>query len=110
LTIAAMASAIPAAGQAPTAATFNGTYVGVSTTASPERFCSPSQPVPSTLTIENGVARTAAGFAGTVTAGGDLELKNSSGISANGHVDNQGNVTATTEIEKCIFETIWRKQ
>jgi hypothetical protein len=110
LTIAAMASAIPAAAQAPAAATFNGIYVGVSTTASPERVCTPAQPVPSTLTIENGVARTAAGFEGTVTAGGDLELKNSAEIHTNGHVDNQGNVTATTKIENCTFETLWRKQ
>ena len=110
LTILAMASALPAAGQAPTAATFNGTYGGISTTASPARSCTPAQPAPSTLTIENGVARTAAGFEGTVTANGDLVLKNSTGISTNGHVDNQGNVTATTDIENCTFETLWRKQ
>jgi hypothetical protein len=110
LTIAAMASAIPAAAQAPAAATFNGVYVGVSTTASPEGSCTPAQPVPSNLTIENGVARTATGFEGTVTAGGDLELKNSAGIRTNGHVDNQGNIKVTTEIEKCTFETRWRKQ
>jgi hypothetical protein len=110
LTIAAMASAIPAAAQAPTAATFNGIYVGVSTTGSPESFCKSAQPVPSTLTIENGVARIAAGFEGTVTADGDLELKSSEGTRTSGHVDNQGNVIATTKIEKCTFETRWRKQ
>jgi hypothetical protein len=94
LTIAACALATPVAAQAPTPATtaFDGVYQGVSADVSKYGGggrCTPGT-VPSTLTIINGIARTATGDEGTVSPKGGLVLRTPRSLRIDAQIDAQG--------------------
>lgn len=93
---------------------FDGNYVGVSLTM--ERFagsgggvCRPAgSPVPGTLVISNGVAKTPT-TEGSVSPQGVLSLRDRSGYLHLGQVDAQGNATTRSSGNECFLTAVWRK-
>ena len=97
--------------------TFDGTYQGVSTSASGGRMCVPARPVPLPMTIKNGVVQWAAGltgditFQGTVNAQGVINAKGSNAAVFTGKIEN-GRVTGggSGAGGSCSLSAEWRKQ
>jgi hypothetical protein len=98
LTISACVLATPVTAQAPAPATtaFDGTYAGVSremnlTGTGRGRQCEPPG-VPDSLTITNGVVRSAGGFEGAVTPQGAVTLRRPDAFRIDGQIDAQGTI------------------
>jgi hypothetical protein len=95
-------------------ASFDGTYVGVSATAT--YGCTPPTPVPRPLTIKNGAAQFPGGlngdliFQGIVTTQGALLLRSTTGTMLSGKVDASGKITGRYGIGDCLIALIWQKQ
>jgi hypothetical protein len=110
LTISVMASAVPATAQSVTA--FDGTYNGVSNTASGNTHCM-AIPVPKPLTIKNGAVSWAVGqmiYQGSVTAQGALTMKADNGVHVYGKIDAAGKITAgSTGSTDCTITSVWQK-
>jgi len=110
-------SVMPALAQAQSTTVFDGTYSGISNTASGGgRNCVPAVPLPRPLTIRGGVASWAAGlsgdiaFQGTVSPQGDLSARGSNGISVLGKIDASGQIIANSiGTGNCTIQSIWRK-
>jgi hypothetical protein len=115
LAVSAMAITAPVGAWAQAAAGFDGTYGGVSLTASGSgHSCAASSPVPGPLTISGGSAKTAQGqavFQGTVNAQGALNLHSALGTVMTGKIDQSGNATAgLTTGHDCTYSFAWRKR
>lgn len=119
LCVASVAMAIQSSARPQSANAFDGTYQGVSTTAaSGGSACVPSVPVPRPLTISNGAARFEAGmngstvFQGTVSAQGDLTMRDNLANRLNGKIDPSGKATGTVHIgeQNCVLTAIWQKK
>jgi len=122
LTIAVLATALPADAQAPapTTTAFDGTYIGVSRTLETTmaghatRQCPPSGRVPP-LTIVNGIARTAGlGTAeGSVSPEGAVVMRALAGFGAGsrfeGRIDDHGTVTGRFTAP-CSYQVVWQKK
>lgn len=105
---AIVATSSSASAQAVT--TFDGTYKGVSTTASGSAKCVVGGPVPGTLTIQNGVAQNGT-WRGTVTAGGTISLHNDKGTLMFVKIDPSGKVSGGSNYgDFCTITSIWQKQ
>lgn len=110
-----IAQAVPALAQAVT--TFDGTYNGVSESASGGgRGCVPPTPVPRTLTIKNGVVQWAGGmtgdrpFQGSVNAQGGVTARSDTAIVFTGNIEN-GKLTGNTNGGgSCTIALVWQKQ
>jgi hypothetical protein len=96
--------------------TYDGTYAGVSLTASGgNRSCSAPAPVPSTLTIRNGAVQFASinpsnPYQGTVTAQGALTARTGLGGVFTGKVE-AGKITGgTTYGGSCALNFVWQKR
>ena len=114
LTFIIAVSLTAAAAQAQTVAVFDGTYNGVSATVqkfgSMNASCRPPDfPVPSTLTVSNGTARTAGGLQGTVSPQGALLMRGSDNVLREGQIDAQGNATLKFSGTQCLYTSTWRK-
>jgi hypothetical protein len=96
---------------------FDGTYNGVSNTASGgNRSCVPAIPVPRALTIKNGAAQWATGttgdttFQGNVTADGSFTARGSNGSIFTGRIDASGKVTGGFNGGGgCTIMSVWQK-
>ena len=96
---------------------FDGTYNGISNTASGgNRACVPAIPVPRPMTIKNGAAQWAAGmtgdilFQGTVTADGGLTAKGSNAATFSGRIDGSGRITGGGNGGgSCTITSVWQK-
>jgi hypothetical protein len=114
--LSAMVIAVPALAQSVT--TFDGTYNGVSYTASGGRSCVPPVPVPRPLTIKNGAAQFAGGltgdmvFQGNVAAQGNLTMRSSLGSIFTGKVDPSGKISGGVGSAggSCNIMGVWQKQ
>jgi hypothetical protein len=102
--------------QSPTA--FDGTYQGVSNTASGSGpNCSVFSPVPRPLTIKNGVAQFDAGlkgataFQGNVTPQGALTMKDNLVNTITGRIEQGGKATASIHMgeSNCVLTAVWQK-
>jgi hypothetical protein len=97
---------------------FDGTYVGVSATAT--YGCTPPPPtpppVPGPLTIKNGAAQFTGGlngdlfFQGIVTTQGALLLRSTTGTILSAKVDASGKITGRFGVGDCLIALIWQKQ
>jgi hypothetical protein len=115
LAASAMAIAAPIGAEAQGVASFDGTYAGVSLTASGSgHSCAPRSPVPGPLTISGGNAKTAQGeatFQGSVSAQGGLSLHSALGTLMTGKVDASGAATAgLTTGHDCTYSFTWKKR
>jgi hypothetical protein len=115
LAVSAMTLATPVAAQAQAVTNFDGSYGGVSLTASGSgHSCAAASPVPGPLTISGGTAKTAQGqvvFQGTVNAQGGLTLHSTLGTLMIGRVDPSGNATAGLTIgQGCTYSFAWKKR
>ena len=115
LAVSAMALAAPVAARAQAVTNFDGSYGGVSLTASGSgHSCAAASPVPGPLTISAGNARTAQGqavFQGTVTAQGGLSLHSPMGTLMTGRIDPSGTATAGLTIgQGCTYSFAWKKR
>jgi hypothetical protein len=115
LAASAMAFAAPTGAHAQGVTSFDGSYAGVSLTASGSgHSCAASSPVPAPLTISGGNATTTQGqysFQGTVNAQGVLSLKASSGGIMTGKVDAGGGASAAiTTSHDCTYSFTWHKR
>jgi len=115
----AIAMAAPSIAGAQTTTAFDGTYQGVSTTASSGgSACVPSVPVPRPLTIRNGMAQFDAGmsgrtvFQGTVSPQGDLTMRDNLADRLDGKIDPSGRATGSVNIgdQNCVLTAVWQKQ
>ena len=102
--------------QSPTA--FDGTYQGVSNTASGSGpNCSVFAPVPRPLTIQNGVAKFDAGlkgataFQGNVTPQGAFTMKDNLVNTITGRIESGGKATASIHMgeSNCVLTAVWQK-
>jgi hypothetical protein len=119
LCVTSIAMTIPRIAGAQQAASFDGTYQGVSTTAaSGGSACAPSTPVPRPLTIRNGMVEFDAGmhgttvFHGAVSPQGDLTMRDTLADRATGKIDPTGKATASVNIgdQNCVITAVWQKQ
>ena len=115
LAASAMAIAAPIGAQAQAVTSFDGSYAGVSLTASGSgHSCAAASPVPAPLTISGGNATTVQGqasFQGTVTAQGVLSMKTGMGSIMTGKVDAGGGASAAvTTSHDCTYSFTWRKR
>jgi hypothetical protein len=120
LCLVSIAVAVPSivGAQSPTA--FDGTYAGVSNTASGGGNCSPFAPVPRPLTIRNGVAQFEGGLPGAtvllqgnVSPQGEFTLKDNLSNMVIGRIDPTGKATASvnfTGSAQCVLAAVWQKQ
>jgi hypothetical protein len=111
VSLATLCAVTPAFAQ--NAAAFDGTYAGVSITVerttTTGRCFPPANPVPGTLTVAAGVAKTPAAT-GTVSPQGSLILRdNQSGSMRQGQIDSQGNATVKFTGTDCLLTYVWRK-
>ena len=98
--------------------TFDGTYNGVKATASGSAgpLCDSSGFVPRPLTIRGGAAQYNAGltgafhYQGTVTAGGNLILRDNNGRRIDAHIDQTGKITGGFSGIYCSVYYTWQKQ
>ena len=111
-----IAVTIPLTVHAQGVTTYDGTYRGVSLTASGgNRSCSAPAPVPSTLTIRNGAVQFASTgpsdpYQGTVTAQGAITAKRGQGGVFTGKVE-AGKITGGTNYGgNCTLMFVWQKQ
>ena len=118
LVIAACISALPAAAQAPPPTTaFDGTYAGVSAVSTrssrggANRLCRP-QPIPSPLTIRNGVIQPTGGdrWQGTVNPQGVLVVRDVRARRVEAQIDPSGTITGQYPGPNCKTTFVWRKQ
>jgi hypothetical protein len=117
LTVAALASAIPAAAQPPGPMTtaFDGRYAGISAHVSKStahgRQC-PREHSPETLTITNGAVRSSARdrWTGTVSAQGGVVLRNKRSMRVDAQIDPQGTINGQYQGPACTVAYVWRKQ
>ena len=114
LTIFALVAATEV--QAQTATAFDGTYNGVSVTASGEgRGCTPWRTSPLPLTISGGVVSWAGGpsgeipFQGTVSAQGAIQGKGSNGINVHGKIEGGKITIQLIGTTNCITTATWQK-
>jgi hypothetical protein len=114
----AMAIAAPHVVQAQSPTTFDGTYQGVSNTASGSGpNCSVFSPVPRPLTIRNGVAQFNGGlkgtnaFQGSVTPQGTFTMKDNLANTITGRIETGGKATAGIHMgeSNCVFTAVWQK-
>jgi hypothetical protein len=115
----AIAMAAPSIAGAQQATPFDGTYQGVSTTASSGgSACVPATPVPRPLTIRNGTAQFDAGmsgttvFQGTVSPQGVLTMRDNLADRLDGKIDASGKATGSVHIgdRNCLLTAVWQKQ
>jgi hypothetical protein len=108
-----------AGAQSPT--TFDGTYTGVSSTAGGgSTACNPFTPVPQPLTIRNGIAQFTGGFTdrgavvfqGTVSAEGELTMRDSLADVLIGKIDPSGKATGSANVfgGSCFLSAVWEKR
>jgi hypothetical protein len=101
--------------------TFDGTYIGVSMTASPAGALGVSCHVPPNargrpLTISGGVARHDGGFTGdlhyqgTVTASGSLMLRDGMAHIIAAQIDPSGKITGSGGGSSCVITNVWQKR
>jgi hypothetical protein len=116
LCVAAMAMTVSTVAAAQAVTAFDGTYQGVSTTAT-SCGAPPANPVPRPLTISNGVAQFDAGmqgttvFQGNVTTTGDLTMRDSLADRLDGKIDPNGRITGNVNIGQngCVLTGVWQK-
>jgi len=114
----ALAVAVPQIAQAQSPTAFDGTYQGVSNTASGSGpNCSVFTPVPRPLTIQNGVANFDAGlkgataFQGNVTPQGAFTMKDNLVNTITGKIESGGKATASIHMgeSNCVLTAVWQK-
>jgi hypothetical protein len=115
LPVAVVVIVAPVCAQAQAVASFDGTYAGVSLTASGSgHSCAAASPVPAPLTITGGNARTQQGqalFQGAVSAQGGLTLHSALGTVMTGKVDAGGAASAgLTTGHDCTYSFTWKKK
>ena len=99
---------------AQSATSFDGTYGGVSATAT--YGCTPPTPVPRPLTVKNGAVQFPASpngdlfFQGIVTSQGALLLRSTTGTILSAKVDASGKITGRFGVGNCDIALIWQKQ
>jgi hypothetical protein len=110
--------AVPHIAQAQSPTAFDGTYQGVSNTASGSGpNCSVFSPVPRPLAIKNGVAQFDAGlkgataFQGNVTPQGALTMKDNLVNTITGRIEPGGKATASIHMgeSNCVLTAVWQK-
>jgi len=107
--LSAMATMSPLA-RAQAITTFDGTYRGVSTTASGSAKCVVGSPVPGTLTIQNGAAQVGR-YRETVTATGTLSMHNDRGTLITARIDPGGKISGGSLFgDFCTITSVWQKQ
>lgn len=116
---AALAIVVPQIAQAQSPAAFDGTYQGVSNTASGSGpNCGVFAPVPRPLTIQNGVAQFDGGlkgattaFQGSVTPQGALTMKDNLVNTIIGRIEPGGKATASIHMgeSNCVLTAVWQK-
>lgn len=100
---------------------FDGTYAGVSNTATGGRpDCNPLEPMPRPLTVSNGVARVTGGwftsghvaFEGSVSPQGDFKISNMFADDVIGKIDPNGKATGSLSVGTtgCILTVVWQRQ
>jgi|ERR1700744_401986 hypothetical protein len=111
-----LATVVSSTGYAQSVATYDGTYRGVSLTASGgNKACASPAPAPGTLTIKNGAVQFASTnpsdpYVGTVTAQGDLSARRGQGGVFTGKVE-AGKITGGTNYGgSCTLMFVWQKQ
>jgi hypothetical protein len=103
---------------APTTTAFDGKYAGVSKESS--RFVSGRERahcaeypkgVPASLTIMNGVIRSAVGgWEGTVSPQGLVVMRLPNAVRFDGQIDNHSEIRGQTSGPACVTTFLWRKQ
>lgn len=117
LTIAGLALTTPVAAQAPGPATtaFDGRYAGVfahiAKSTAHGRPC-PREHAPDSLTITNGAVHSSARdrWTGTVSAQGEVILRNKRSMRVDAQIDPQGTIKGRYQGPACMVDYIWRKQ
>src|SRR5262249_28522078 len=117
LALAASVAMLSAVAQAQSPTAFDGTYAGVSFSASGGNSCVPATPRPRALTVANSVATWPAGmtgdvvFTGDVNFAGELRMRSNLGIVVVGRIDPSGKVTAGAGASTgCTVNVVWQKQ
>jgi hypothetical protein len=113
--------AVPSIVVAQSNTAFDGTYAGVSVTATgADSACKPFQPKPPPLTIRDGRGQFTAGsfvtgpmvFEGTASPQGDLRMLDMFARNLIGKIDSSGKATGTVTIADygCVFIYVWQRQ
>jgi len=100
---------------------FDGTYAGVSNTATGTGSgCNPLKPLPEPLTVRNSIARFTGGafadgevaFEGTVSPQGDLSMWDMFAHNINGKIEPTGKATGSVGVGDtgCVLTAVWQKQ
>jgi hypothetical protein len=115
LVVSAMALAAPLGAFAQAVTSFDGTYGGVSLTASGSgHACAAASPVPAPLVISGGNVTTTQGqasFSGTVTPDGHMTLHTPLNSMMSGKVDSSGAASAAvTTSHDCTYSFVWKKR
>jgi len=119
--VIALTMALPSIGVAQSNTAFDGTYAGVSNTATGAgSACNPFESTPRPLTIRNGIARFTGGsfgsgdvvFEGSVSPQGDLRMWDMFAHSIIGKIDQSGKATASARVDDtgCVLTAVWQKQ
>jgi hypothetical protein len=111
-----LATVVPLTVHAQSVTTYDGTYRGVSLTASGgDNACVSPAPAPGMLTIRNGAVQFASNnpsdpYVGTVTAQGGLSARRGQGGVFTGKVE-AGRITGGTNYgARCTLMFVWQKQ
>ncbi len=100
---------------------FDGTYVGVSNTATGTgSACNPYNPMPRPLMIHNGIAQFTGGgfstgnvvFDGDVSAKGDFSMWDMFAHNLTGKIDPSGKATGSVSLGDtgCVLTAVWQRQ
>jgi len=110
--------AVPSAVLAQSKTIFDGTYIGVSNTATGTgSVCNPINPIPGPLTIQDGKAHFTGGgffvaFEGDVSAQGDFTMWNVFAYKLTGKIDSSGRASGRINLgdSSCALTAVWQRQ
>ncbi len=119
--VVSLTMAVPSIVAAQSNTGFDGTYTGVSNTATGTGpACNTFNPMPGPLTICNGIARFTGGgfstgdlaFDGAVSAQGDLSMWDMFADKVSGKIDPSGRATGSVSVDNtgCVLTAVWQRQ